>query len=274
VSAQPDKIDYKVCSTPIFTVTDYDNSQANFFNFIKHNPLTAKPGDTLKIIFIEEIYPSGMANLPAHEGTTVIGSLTGTLDFYAAISQVSNAPVLLDVVPSTQSATIYLPYPTPTAESFVLAPSSACDTAYLELTINVPSTLADGTYPITFADLTTFPGGTADCLPTAVIVSKTTPPPSCSDYTDQLSCLSHGCYWWPSDNKCHSSPPSQTCEDYTDETTCNANSCYWYNGSCHTSQQQTTPSFLDQILAILTNKYVLIGGASFLALLALYEAAK
>jgi len=80
------------------------------------------------------------------------------------------------------------------------------------------------------------------------------PPPPCSGYTNQNACLAAGCYWWP-DQTCHDTPyqPPPNCEDYTTQSSCLAAGCYWYNNSCHSLPPTPPPNCADY-----TNQYACI----------------
>lgn len=64
------------------------------------------------------------------------------------------------------------------------------------------------------------------------------PPPICSDYTDEESCILAGCNWY--DGACHKYAPVK-CSDYKDALTCEANLCHWWaeDGTCHDTEEPT-----------------------------------
>lgn len=91
-------------------------------------------------------------------------------------------------------------------------------------------------------------------------------PPACEDYTNSTDCVNAGCYWW-SNGTCHSSPePSGDCESYTTQSACIGAGCFWYQkylwepAKCHSAQQNMMMDYLPYIV-------IGVGGLLFLGLL-------
>lgn len=54
---------------------------------------------------------------------------------------------------------------------------------------------------------------------------------ACGDYSTQVQCESHGCFWY--NGACHSAAPA--CSDLNNSIDCSAYGCFWYDGACHST---------------------------------------
>ncbi|MCX7778735.1 MAG: hypothetical protein N2259_00615 [Patescibacteria group bacterium] len=56
---------------------------------------------------------------------------------------------------------------------------------------------------------------------------------NCPRFTDRLTCLNYGCWWYNS--ACFNNPPPINCAQFNNETTCFNRGCWWHGTECSNS---------------------------------------